>query len=266
MRARILANIIGKEWRNTFTKKSYLVFILVLPIILTGQSFWLVYSMTLEEDPGEALPIPLEGLTVNLEAAVELTPLERMPVFVFLQVPIFLLLVPVLVSNVLATYSIVEEKQTRTLEPLLATPVTTRELLFGKTLSGAIPAVAIYWLCSGLLFLLLSLIGPRSVIPFMLEPLWLVSWLLLAPLIAILAYLLGVLASSRASEPKEAQALALVIILPLLGLVALQVLGIVLFNLVNALLLAGGLALVSWLVLLLAVRSFQREQILVRWK
>jgi hypothetical protein len=100
----------------------------------------------------------------------------------------------------------------------------------------------------------------------MLEPLWLVSWLLLAPLIAILAYLLGVLASSRASEPKEAQALALVIILPLLGLVALQVLGIVLFNLVNALLLAGGLALVSWLVLLLAVRSFQREQILVRWK
>ena len=266
MRARLLKNVIGKEWRYTFTKASYLVFILVIPLILTGQSFWSVYAFVLDEDSDEDVPpVPLE-LLADDAAAVGLSPVARLAVFVFLQVPLFLLLIPVMVANTLATYSIIEEKQTGTLEPLLATPVSTRELLTGKTLSGAIPAVLIYWFCSGVLFLLFALIGPAYVTAFMLEPIWLVCWLLVGPLASILAYLLGIIASSRASDAKSAQALALVIILPLLGLIALQVFGIVLFDLVNLLILAVALAVATWLVLRLAVRIFARERILVRWK
>lgn len=50
-----------------------------------------------------------------------------------------------MIAKNIATFSIVEEKQTKTLEPLLATPVQTWELLIGKALSGAIPAVIMSW-------------------------------------------------------------------------------------------------------------------------
>ena len=41
-----------------------------------------------------------------------------------------------------AAHSVIGEKQARTLEPLLATPLKTSELLAAKVISAAIPGVA----------------------------------------------------------------------------------------------------------------------------
>ena len=54
-----------------------------------------------------------------------------------------LVLVPVTSAMSVAAYSVVGEKQARTLEPLLATPITTFELLAGKVLGALLPAVAL---------------------------------------------------------------------------------------------------------------------------
>ena len=43
----------------------------------------------------------------------------------------------------LAAHAIVGEKQARTLEPLLATPLTTLELLMAKVLGALLPTLAI---------------------------------------------------------------------------------------------------------------------------
>ena len=40
-----------------------------------------------------------------------------------------------------AAYSVIGEKQARTLEPLLATPITTFELLAAKVLGALLPAL-----------------------------------------------------------------------------------------------------------------------------
>src|ERR1035437_1323730 len=59
----------------------------------------------------------------------------------------FFLLVPVMVSTVIAANSFAGEKERRTLEGLLSTPVSDAELVLGKIGAAFLPAVAFTWLC-----------------------------------------------------------------------------------------------------------------------
>ena len=54
---------------------------------------------------------------------------------------IIFIVVPATLPTIIATYSIVGEKNNRSLEPLLATPITDGELLAGKILSSFIPSM-----------------------------------------------------------------------------------------------------------------------------
>ena len=56
-------------------------------------------------------------------------PTARVQLFLFQQFLMLFLLTPITGAMALAAHAIVGEKQARTLEPLLATPVTTLELL-----------------------------------------------------------------------------------------------------------------------------------------
>jgi len=50
-------------------------------------------------------------------------------------------MMPAIIPITIASYSIVGEKSTHTIEPLLATPISTGQLLTGKALAAAIPSV-----------------------------------------------------------------------------------------------------------------------------
>src|SRR5215813_13794528 len=63
--------------------------------------------------------------------------------FLFQQFLMLFLLTPITGAMALAAHSIVGEKQARTLEPLLASPITTIELLVAKVLGALLPALAI---------------------------------------------------------------------------------------------------------------------------
>ena len=76
---------------------------------------------------------------------------------------------------------------------------------------------------------------------------------------------LGVIGSSRARDAKSAQNVAVVIILPVLALIAVQVTGLVWFTPILTLALALGIGIVDIIVLRVAVRLFQRESIVVKW-
>ena len=67
----------------------------------------------------------------------------RVQLFFFDQSVLLFLLLPTTGAMTLAAHSVVSEKQARTLEPLLATPVTTVELLLAKMLGAFLPAFAI---------------------------------------------------------------------------------------------------------------------------
>ena len=76
--------------------------------------------------------IPIDRPSLTNEGAVQ--------AFVFQQFLMLQLLIPATGAMAFAGYSLIGEKQGRTLEPLLATPITTPELLIGKGLGALLPS------------------------------------------------------------------------------------------------------------------------------
>src|SRR5262249_641817 len=56
---------------------------------------------------------------------------------------LYMLAIPVLVPAALAAYSVVGERLQGTLEPVLTTPVPSRELLLGKAMAAFVPSVVV---------------------------------------------------------------------------------------------------------------------------
>src|SRR5687768_9485251 len=79
-----------------------------------------------------------------------LDPETAVQAWIFQQFLILLLLTPVAGSMSVAAYAVIGEKQARTLEPLLATPIRTFELLAAKVLGSLIPALGLTIACFGL--------------------------------------------------------------------------------------------------------------------
>src|SRR5207237_9007834 len=88
--------------------------------------------------------------------------------FLFQQFLLVFLLMPITGAMSLAAHAIVGEKQARTLEPLLATPLTTFELLVAKVLGALVPTLAISAGAIGLYFAWIALTAHRGAIGAML--------------------------------------------------------------------------------------------------
>jgi ABC-2 type transport system permease protein len=90
--------------------------------------------------------------------------------------------------------------------------------------------------------------------------------LLLSPLLALLSVLSGVLVSSRINDPRAAQQVTGIFVVPIIAL-SLVVLAGKVFLSVWMVVLAATVALaLDGLVLYFAVRLFQRKTILTCWK
>jgi ABC-2 type transport system permease protein len=144
--------------------------------------------------------------------------------------------------------------------------VRTWELLLGKALSGAIPAIIVTWLCGLLLLLGVQILGWGDLLPYFLNPAWFIVLFLLTPAISVLSFLLGVIGSAKAKDSKSAQNLALLIILPVLALIGIQIAGVVWFTTLPMLLLAIAIVIIDFFVLKAAVKLFSRESIIISWR
>ena len=171
-----------------------------------------------------------------------------------------------MVAMSVATFSIVDEKLSGSLEALLATPVKTWELLLGKALAGAIPAILMTWISAGVLLLVVSAVGWGDLSGFVVTARWFLTLFLLTPAVAILSFMLGVTGSSRARDPRGAQITALIIIFPVFALIGIQITGIVWFTPPLILVLALVIGIADFVSLRAAVRLFRRESIVVQWR
>src|SRR3954462_14437746 len=73
----------------------------------------------------------------------ELSNDAHVELFLFQQFLMLFLLTPITGAMALAAHAIVGEKQARTLQPLLATPITTGELLVAKVIGALLPTLII---------------------------------------------------------------------------------------------------------------------------
>jgi ABC-2 type transport system permease protein len=195
-----------------------------------------------------------------------LDPEAAIQAFIFQYFLLIFMLVPVTCAMSVAANSIVGEKQSRALEPLLATPITTMELLGAKVLGSLLPSIGMSVACMAFYLLLVLLLAQPGVAWAILGPRSLGVVFLLGPLAALAALQLAVCVSSRVNDARTAQQLGVTVILPIVGLFISQLMGA--FKLTGPVILAiaGGLVIVNAALMALAVRLFDRETILTRWK
>lgn len=186
--------------------------------------------------------------------------------FLFHQFALLLLLVPVVAATALATHAVIGEKQSKALEPLLATPISTTELLAAKTLTPFLFALGLTWLAAGLYLGGILIAGEPGVWRTVLGPRTLIMFAIVGPLIELLTLQVSVIVSSRASDPRSAQQLTSLLILPVTVVFIAQLMGA--FVIAGPALLVGAaaLALMNAGLLWLGVRVFDRETILTRWR
>lgn len=137
--------------------------------------------------------------------------------------PPLLLVIPLMVSAVLAADAFAGEKERRTLEALLHLPISDRDLFVAKVLSAFLPAVAITWIGAVLYAVVSNVVAwpvtGRLFLPF---SQWTLMILWIAPAVALLALGLLVVVSSRARTTQEANQLGGAVILPLIFVGATQ--------------------------------------------
>ncbi len=196
----------------------------------------------------------------------QLGPEARVQAALFQQFVMLLVLIPISASMAVAAYSIVGEKQARALEPLLATPVRTGELLIAKILAALLPALALS-ACASVLYLTgIAVLAAPGVFAALFSIRTLLTLGVLGPLAALVGLQLAVIASSRASDPRSAQQIGVVLILPVTALLVAQVSGALVLTIPIALAIAAGLLLSNVVLFAAGVRVFDREAILTRWK
>lgn len=262
--ARVMT-IIDKEWAEVFKNKMVLGTIVFMPLLFTLMPLVMLYFT------GQANG-SLEGDMADMPAQFTaacggLAPAECMQYFVINQFMLMFMIMPLMIPTAIAAYSIVGEKTTRSLEPLLATPVTTEELLLGKALAAAIPAVVATYLSFFIFVLLMPLAkATPALIAQVFSPTWLIAVLIIGPLMAVAAVNLAVLVSSRVNDPRVAEQMTTVLIVPIMAVMFAQIGGLLVINRDLMMISAFVMLALDAVLIYLGARLFQRETILTRWK
>jgi ABC-2 type transport system permease protein len=257
-----IRTIIDKEWEEIIRNKSIFWSLVLLPLILTVLFLSVLLFMHLEVlregvlTSNDPLPAYLAGY--NTTDAVQIMLLNQ-----FL---VYFLMAPLALPIYIAAYSIIGEKQTRSLEPLLATPIRTWELLTGKAVAAVVPPVVAAWVSYAVFALGSRFLVTPAAYAIIVSPVWLLAMGILSPLFALLSVLVGVIASSRMNDPRAAQQWSALFILPVVGIGMGMMFGVIATSVQTLLLGALVVLLLDAGALRLAVRLFRRETILTRWK
>src|SRR5215467_5752281 len=104
-------------------------------------------------------------------------------IFILRQFAILMLFVPIITALAIAAHSIIGEKQARSLEPLLATPISTAQLLLAKSLSAVLPAVGVTWVGFTIYALAIHFMALSGVLTSVLNVTTLLLMLVICPLV-----------------------------------------------------------------------------------
>jgi len=261
--------ILVKELAELRRNRMALVPVVILGLFSVGLPF--LIALVIPVIAGEPLSTDPEFTRVMQRGGVppgtaHLSDEGLIQAFVFQQFLMMQLLIPVTGAMAFAGYSLIGEKQGRTLEPLLATPITTAELLIGKGLGALLPSLGIMIAATVVYFGGMAVLALPGVFATVLNTRSLLLVLGVGPMAALVALQIAVLVSSRVNDPRTAQQFGALLILPLTGLFVMQFNGVFALTLPIVALLFVVLAVV-WLVLVLVgVAAFERETILTRWK
>jgi ABC-2 type transport system permease protein len=272
MNVQAIMAIVEKDLRVLGQSKGVMIPLIVVPllvsILMPGVLGILPRFVTSDElTRGTNFETLLAQFPATLQA--QLAGYNEMQMFVVLILVYYLapmyLILPLMVSSVIAADSVAGEKERKTLEALLYTPTSDRDLFVAKLLAAWVPAVLVSWLGFGVY----SLTANWAAYPIMGEALfpntlwlWLALWV--APAVAGLGLSFTVLISARVGTFQEAYQLGAIIVLPLVALIISQATGVLILNERLVSLLGLGIWIINGVLFWLGARTMHRPRLAAR--
>jgi len=231
-----------KELREVLKNKFVLPVYLVLPpiAVILPVLFAAFSPQIVAIDQNDPAILAILRIVKNTPEFAHMGTDEAITRFFLRSLVSFYLLLPVGLSSISAAFSVVAEKQQRTLEPILATPITDLEFLIGKLLASLVPSIILTWVAAILAAVIVN---------------W-ITW----------GKYETALLPEKMSDPQSANQFTGLVIVPAF-MILIGIFGKVLTISMSAVAIACVVVVLLVLFLLrLNLKNFQREEILTKWK
>ncbi|WP_241959047.1 ABC transporter permease [Staphylococcus capitis] len=261
-------NIVLKDLLETKNDKGAIASLLIVPfifsvllpliVIIGGSNNLLVnfiggIKLFTEQLPSNFLPSNLDNSQTMTYA-----------ILMYFFVPLFLL-IPVMISTIISTSSFTGEKERKTIEGLLYTPITNKELMLGKILASFVPSILITWISIIVYGTLINIYSIKELNAFIFPNInWLIISILLAPLITFLSISLVVSISHRVKTSKSAQSISMILILPIIGFLISQASGTLLFGTMVSIILTITLIIIDIIIYFVISKKFNRDKFITK--
>jgi len=271
MNKRVVRAVVYKDLKVVSQSKGVLIPLIIVPLVL----FIALPGLAALAPATATLPITLlagldsfmtnlpSGLQAQLEGYNEAQRWIVLALVYFLA-PMYLI-VPLMVASVIGADSLAGEKERKTLEALIYTPTSDRELFLAKVLSAWIPAVVVS-LAGFVLYSVVANLAAWSTMGHIFFPnvMWVVLALWVAPATAGLGLSTMVLVSARVRGFQEAYQIGGAVVIPIMLLVVGQAAGVMYFNLGLVTLLGLVLWMVDAVLLWFGGKTFRRGEIIAQ--
>lgn len=253
--------IIKKDLRGITSNHRMFVTLLVVPLVLTI-FVPTIFLLAIRFAPAEAS---------NLQSLLEMLPREPggdlskdlAGLLLNYMLPAFFLLIPIMASSVTAASSFVGEKEKQTLETLLYSPLSLRQIFRSKVLASFLLGMSICLASFAAMLLVLEteafLLLGSLILP---DIKWALILLLVSPSVSMIAITLIVRVSAKAQSVEDAQQSAVFLILPILFMLAGQFTGVFLISSLLLLALGTFCAVLAFILLKKCMGNFRYENLL----
>lgn len=271
MNTRAIQAIVRKDLKVAVQNKGVVLPIIILPLILFVIMPWVMaYAPSLATASGtpvnnldQLLARMPDGLLNELSGY---TTEQQMIVFalVYMLAPMFLIM-PVMVSSVFAADSFAGEKERKTLEALLYTPTTDRELFIAKLLGAWLTAIVVAFLSFVVYAVMVNAASWHSIgHVFFPNLMWVALVFWVTPAVAGLGLVVMVFVSVRAQGFQDAYQTGGLVVLPVIFLMIGQISGVMYFSLGVVLFVGLVIWLLDMVLLWFASKSFRRGELMTR--
>jgi ABC-2 type transport system permease protein len=270
MRIEKVALVFRKDWREIRRNWQVILPIVVVPLIISVfLPILLTVIPSLAPTQGGGLS-GFENLIENLPRPVQeqLAGLTEQQVMIYIMAIYFFapffLIIPLMASSVIASDSFAGEKERKTIEALLATPISDGELFLGKMMVSFVPSMIVTIMSFVVYAVVFDVMAYGILNGMLLFPN--IDWMLLifglAPTVALASIGLTVIVSAKVKGFREAQQISVVLLIPILALIFGQVTGAVIFGPIVIVALVSLFVLIDLIVFRAGVKLFRREEIL----
>jgi len=256
--------IIKKDFGSIASNKNLMPALIIVPLVFTV-FIPLVFILVIHFAPDQVSE--LEDMLGMLPDSMQSDNMSETIVIFLLNniMPVFFMLIPIMASSIMSASSFVGEKEKRTLETLLYSPLTLSQIFQSKVWAAFILSMSVT-LVSFILMIIVVTTGVFLTLGNIIIPgiSWLFTILVVSPAVSLLSIVIIVRGSAKSKTMEESQQRAIYLIMPLLLLIIGQFTGIILINAWYLLVTGAILAVIAWLLMRKSMNKFTYESLLMR--